>query len=77
MHNPYVQARNRVEQLRRVGHSMDKVEFILMGGTSCRFLWTTEITSFAISMMHFLVTHPEMWPKQWRTQSRVGQSALA
>eukprot|EP00210_Caulerpa_lentillifera_P002292 g2202.t1 len=32
-YNPYVQARNRVEQLRRLGHSVDKVEFILMGGT--------------------------------------------
>ncbi len=28
-----VQARGRVDQLRRLGHSVDKVEFILMGGT--------------------------------------------
>ena len=28
-----MQARGRVEQLRRLGHSVDKVEFILMGGT--------------------------------------------
>ena len=27
------QARGRVEQLRRLGHVVDKVEFILMGGT--------------------------------------------
>ncbi|PSC75785.1 Elongator complex 3 [Micractinium conductrix] len=32
-YNPYVQARTRVDQLRRLGHSVDKVEFILMGGT--------------------------------------------
>ena len=32
-YNPYVQARARVDQLRRLGHSVDKVEFILMGGT--------------------------------------------
>lgn len=32
-YNPYVQARGRVDQLRRLGHSVDKVEFILMGGT--------------------------------------------
>ena len=32
-YDPYVQARGRVEQLRRLGHVVDKVEFILMGGT--------------------------------------------
>jgi len=32
-YNPYVQARSRVDQLKRLGHSVDKVEFILMGGT--------------------------------------------
>uniref|UniRef100_A0A7R9VYY6 Elongator complex protein 3 n=1 Tax=Chlamydomonas euryale TaxID=1486919 RepID=A0A7R9VYY6_9CHLO len=32
-YNPYVQARGRVDQLRKLGHSIDKVEFILMGGT--------------------------------------------
>lgn len=35
MSNPVVvlQARSRVDQLRKLGHSVDKVEFILMGGT--------------------------------------------
>ncbi|CAH2070800.1 unnamed protein product [Thlaspi arvense] len=33
MYNPYVQARSRIDQLKRLGHSVDKVEFILMGGT--------------------------------------------
>ena len=32
-YSPYVQARGRVDQLRKLGHSVDKVEFILMGGT--------------------------------------------
>jgi elongator complex protein 3 len=32
-YDPFVQARGRVEQLRRLGHSVDKVEYILMGGT--------------------------------------------
>ena len=32
-YNPYIQARHRVDQLRRLGHSVDKIEFILMGGT--------------------------------------------
>ena len=32
-YHPYLQTRNRVEQLERLGHSVDKVEFIVMGGT--------------------------------------------
>eukprot|EP01094_Clydonella_sp_ATCC50884_P026587 TRINITY_DN734_c0_g1_i1.p1 TRINITY_DN734_c0_g1~~TRINITY_DN734_c0_g1_i1.p1 ORF type:complete len:534 (+),score=126.07 TRINITY_DN734_c0_g1_i1:121-1722(+) len=32
-YNPYLQTRNRVDQLARLGHSVDKVEFIIMGGT--------------------------------------------
>ncbi|KJE95219.1 elongator complex protein 3 [Capsaspora owczarzaki ATCC 30864] len=32
-YNPYLQTRHRVDQLKRLGHSVDKVEFIVMGGT--------------------------------------------
>eukprot|EP00003_Mantamonas_plastica_P005527 TRINITY_DN1442_c0_g1_i2.p1 TRINITY_DN1442_c0_g1~~TRINITY_DN1442_c0_g1_i2.p1 ORF type:complete len:561 (+),score=161.46 TRINITY_DN1442_c0_g1_i2:238-1920(+) len=32
-YNPYLQARNRIDQLKRLGHSVDKVEYIVMGGT--------------------------------------------
>ena len=32
-YSPYLQTRNRVDQLARLGHSTDKVEFIIMGGT--------------------------------------------
>lgn len=32
-YNPYLQTRNRLDQLARLGHSIDKVEFVLMGGT--------------------------------------------
>eukprot|EP01116_Phalansterium_solitarium_P004844 TRINITY_DN1600_c0_g3_i1.p1 TRINITY_DN1600_c0_g3~~TRINITY_DN1600_c0_g3_i1.p1 ORF type:complete len:591 (+),score=162.97 TRINITY_DN1600_c0_g3_i1:115-1887(+) len=32
-YDPFVQTRHRVEQLRRLGHAVDKVEFIVMGGT--------------------------------------------
>jgi elongator complex protein 3 len=32
-YNPYLQTRNRVDQLKRLGHNVDKVEFIIMGGT--------------------------------------------
>ncbi|XP_065837578.1 elongator complex protein 3 [Oscarella lobularis] len=32
-YNPYVQTKHRLEQLKQIGHSIDKVEFIVMGGT--------------------------------------------
>lgn len=32
-YSPFLQTRNRVDQLIRLGHSVDKVEFIIMGGT--------------------------------------------
>lgn len=32
-YDPYEQARGRIEQLRQLGHSIDKVEYIIMGGT--------------------------------------------
>ncbi|KAI9026216.1 hypothetical protein DFJ74DRAFT_604773 [Hyaloraphidium curvatum] len=32
-YDPYEQARARMEQLRSLGHSVDKVEYIIMGGT--------------------------------------------
>ncbi len=32
-YDPYEQSKNRVQQLRELGHSVDKVEYIIMGGT--------------------------------------------
>lgn len=32
-YNPYLQTRHRIEQLQQLGHSCDKIEFIVMGGT--------------------------------------------
>jgi elongator complex protein 3 len=32
-YNPYAQVRNRIEQLEAIGHMVDKVELIIMGGT--------------------------------------------
>ncbi|KAG5675180.1 hypothetical protein PVAND_005105 [Polypedilum vanderplanki] len=32
-YNPFLQTRHRVEQLQQLGHSVDKIEFIVMGGT--------------------------------------------
>ncbi|GAB0092230.1 Elongator complex protein 3 [Sergentomyia squamirostris] len=32
-YDPFLQAYNRVEQLKQLGHSVDKVEYIVMGGT--------------------------------------------
>jgi elongator complex protein 3 len=31
--DPYLQAKNRIEQLRAIGHKVDKIELIIMGGT--------------------------------------------
>lgn len=41
-YNPYVQARARVDQLRKLGHSVDKVCSALLLGTSksfCEIVW--------------------------------------
>jgi elongator complex protein 3 len=32
-YNPYEQARGRIDQLKSLGHNVDKVEYIIMGGT--------------------------------------------
>ena len=32
-YDPFEQARGRVDQIRNLGHSVDKVEYIIMGGT--------------------------------------------
>jgi elongator complex protein 3 len=32
-YNPYEQSRHRVDQLESLGHNVDKVEYIIMGGT--------------------------------------------
>lgn len=32
-YDPFIQTRHRVDQLKQLGHSVDKVEFIVMGGT--------------------------------------------
>lgn len=32
-YNPFIQTKDRIEQLKKLGHDCDKVEFIIMGGT--------------------------------------------
>ena len=32
-YNPYIQTRDRIDQLKKLGHDTDKVEFVIMGGT--------------------------------------------
>jgi elongator complex protein 3 len=32
-YDPYIQTKDRVEQLQKLGHDVDKVEFVVMGGT--------------------------------------------
>mmetsp|Transcript_2365 Transcript_2365/g.5929 ORF Transcript_2365/g.5929 Transcript_2365/m.5929 type:complete len:600 (-) Transcript_2365:243-2042(-) len=49
-YDPYVQARSRVDQLRKLGHSVDKVEFILMGGTFMSL--PTEYRDYFVRNLH-------------------------
>eukprot|EP00037_Helgoeca_nana_P019771 m.193992 g.193992 ORF g.193992 m.193992 type:complete len:561 (+) comp24994_c0_seq2:3632-5314(+) len=49
-YNPYLQTRHRVEQLQGLGHSTDKVEFIVMGGTFMAL--DTEYRDFFIRNLH-------------------------
>lgn len=32
-YNPFIQSRDRISQLKKLGHSVDKIEYIVMGGT--------------------------------------------
>ncbi|XP_056261321.1 elongator complex protein 3 [Seriola aureovittata] len=49
-YDPYLQTRHRVEQLKQLGHSVDKVEFIVMGGTFMAL--TEEYRDFFIRNLH-------------------------
>ncbi|XP_022625782.1 elongator complex protein 3 [Seriola dumerili] len=49
-YDPFLQTRHRVEQLKQLGHSVDKVEFIVMGGTFMAL--TEEYRDFFIRNLH-------------------------
>ena len=49
-YNPYLQTRHRVEQLKQLSHSVDKVEFIVMSGTFMCF--SEEYRNFIIRNLH-------------------------
>lgn len=49
-YNPYLQTRNRIDQLNRLGHSTDKIEFIIMGGTFMSL--PTEYKDYFIRNLH-------------------------
>ena len=49
-YNPYLQTRHRVEQLKQLGHSVDKVEFIVMSGTF--MILSEEYRDFFIWNLH-------------------------
>ena len=49
-YNPYLQTRDRIEQLKRLGHDTDKVEFIIMGGTFMSLL--PEYRDYFIRNLH-------------------------
>ncbi|KAJ3056233.1 Elongator subunit [Rhizophlyctis rosea] len=49
-YNPYEQSRGRVDQLKSLGHSVDKVEYIIMGGTFMSL--AEEYRNWFISNLH-------------------------
>ena len=49
-YDPFLQTRHRVEQLKSLGHSTDKVEFIVMGGTFMAL--PTEYRDYFIRNLH-------------------------
>eukprot|EP00735_Rhodelphis_limneticus_P009376 TRINITY_DN271_c0_g1::TRINITY_DN271_c0_g1_i1::g.1731::m.1731 TRINITY_DN271_c0_g1::TRINITY_DN271_c0_g1_i1::g.1731 ORF type:complete len:561 (-),score=95.73,sp/Q5HZM6/ELP3_XENLA/75.36/0.0,Radical_SAM/PF04055.16/9.9e-15,Radical_SAM/PF04055.16/2.1e+03,Radical_SAM/PF04055.16/4.1e+03,Acetyltransf_1/PF00583.19/1.3e+04,Acetyltransf_1/PF00583.19/7.3e-11,Acetyltransf_10/PF13673.1/9e+03,Acetyltransf_10/PF13673.1/0.19,Acetyltransf_7/PF13508.1/0.32 TRINITY_DN271_c0_g1_i1:14-1696(-) len=49
-YNPYLQTRNRLDQLKGLGHDVDKVEFIVMGGTFMSL--AVEYRDFFIRNLH-------------------------
>ena len=49
-YNPYLQTRHRVEQLKQLGHSVDKVKFIVMSGTF--MILSEEYREFFIRNLH-------------------------
>ena len=49
-YNPYEQARGRIDQLKSLGHSVDKVEYIIMGGTFMSL--SEEYRNWFISNLH-------------------------
>ncbi|KAH9272210.1 elongator complex protein 3 [Batrachochytrium salamandrivorans] len=53
-YNPYEQARGRIDQLKSLGHSCDKVEYIIMGGTFMSL--SEDYRNWFISRLHDALT---------------------
>ncbi|MES1914729.1 MAG: Elongator subunit, partial [Cercozoa sp. M6MM] len=53
-YQPYQQARHRLEQLQKLGHSTDKVEYIIMGGIiTCTFMsLPAEYRDWFVAQLH-------------------------
>lgn len=49
-YNPYIQTKDRIEQLNKLGHDTDKVEFVVMGGTFMSL--NTEYRDFFVRNLH-------------------------
>ena len=74
-YDPFEQARGRVDQLRSLGHSVDKVEYIIMGGTSCPFLNPTGTGLSRNSTMLFQATLPLTSTKLYNSLNYPKQNA--
>ena len=49
-YNPYIQTKDRIEHLKKLGHDCDKVEFIVMGGTFMSL--SSEYRDYFIKNLH-------------------------
>ena len=49
-YNPYLQTKDRIEQLKKLGHDCDKVEFVIMGGTFMSL--SSEYRDYFIKNLH-------------------------
>ncbi len=75
-YNPYEQSRGRLQQLESLGHSIDKVEFIVMGGTFMSL--DEEYKDYFIRncMIPSLATKVRLLTKQSGLESIAEQNAL-
>jgi elongator complex protein 3 len=66
-YHPSLQAKHRIDQLRALGHTVDKVEYIIMGGT---------FILYDIYTMRFQVTSPTMWMRRSPLVNTVSSNVL-
>lgn len=71
-YDPHLQVRQRLEQLKRIGHSVDKVELIVMGGTFPSLSWSyqEEFVTRCLDAMSSFSGGGGVSPSIWEAQQR-------